>query len=148
MWWDHAEGRALTILINLQNSHILIHWLNIYSFNTLLLIYYVVHIQALGIQQWTGQTRSLPSRSSWSRGETDKKQARDMEAQVTGCKIRCWWHLSWDLKGVEVKAMWESGDANGGNSECKDPERQASLECWGTERRPVRLSVVMGEGRG
>lgn len=50
MWWDSAEGRICTTSINLQNSHILIHWWNIHSFNTLLLDYCVVPIQALGIQ--------------------------------------------------------------------------------------------------
>lgn len=139
----------LHILINLQNSNILTSSLSVYSCNVFLLICYVVHIQALGTQQWTGPTRSLPSQSSCSRGETGNKQ--DTQKHIYSGEIYCQWCFNWGLKDKELKTIWGSGDESRGNNEYK---RNPYLKCSGTERSSVRLRAVIrragcrGERRG
>lgn len=47
-------------------------------------------------------------------------------------------------EGRGGKSRGKSGYANGGSSECQDPERRASLACSGVGRSSGRLAVVMG----
>lgn len=149
MQWGCAEGGTCAILINLQNSLILISCVSVYSCNIFLLICYVVPIHALGIQQWTGQTRSLPSWSSCARGETGNKQ--DTQKHVYSCDVCCWWCFSWGLKDKDLETTWGSGDENG---DCREYKQDAHLKCSRTETGSVRLSierrraVCRGEWRG